>query len=138
LSGNVSSVKAVPGKFIQYRIRAVNISTPTPTDAFAKDNQVLNAGNLQIVENGNNGSNTWATQTTHESTTAKTLLGTTPVTSTITYDAGKSDSALDINTYTVKFTDQIAPGDTAAPAFVFVRKVNAPALKGGTVITPAP
>jgi hypothetical protein len=127
LSGTVSSVKAEPGKFIQYRIRAVNISTPVDTSA--TDSQILKAGNLQIVENGNNGSNTWATQTTHESSTAKTLLGTTPVTSTITYDLGKSDSALDINTYTVKFADQIAPGDTAAPAFVFVRKVNAPALK---------
>jgi hypothetical protein len=134
--GTVDAVKAVPGKFIQYRIRAVNISTPA--DASATDSQLLNAKNLQIVEDGNiAGGNNWATTTTHESTTAKTVnvVSGSPVASTITRDGGKSDSQLDINVYTVKLTDTIAPGASAAPAFVFIRKVTAPDGKLGTTLT---
>lgn len=137
LTGKVDSVKAIPGKFIQYRIRAVNISTAA--DASATDSQLLKAKNLEIVENGTTtGGNNWATTTTHESATAKTVnvANGTPVNSSIVYDAGKSDSQTNINVYTVKLTDTIQPGANAAPAFVFIRKVTAPDGKLGTTTTP--
>lgn len=135
LKGDVTSVKAIPGKFIQYRIRAVNISTPADTSA--TDSQFLRAKNLQIVEDGNANGNTWAPTTTHESNTAKTVrvVDGSAVTSTIVYDNNKSDSQTDINVYTVKLTDTIAPGANAAPSFVFIRKVTAPDGKLGTTPT---
>ncbi len=139
LTGKVDTLKAIPGKFIQYRIRAVNISTPA--DASATDSQLLKAKNLEMVENGTiPGGNNWATTTSHESSTAKTVnvANGTPVSSSIVYDLGKSDSQTNINIYTVKLTDTIQPGANAAPAFVFIRKVNEPAEKGGTAATTTP
>jgi hypothetical protein len=129
LSGtNASSLKVTPGKFIQYRIRAVNVSPVE--DTTATGSVVLKANKVQIVEDGTAGANTWGINTTHETGTAKTRLGTSVLpTSTIEFKQGAAvtvDTDTTVTRYNATFTPTlIAPGETGS--FTFIRKLNAPA-----------
>jgi hypothetical protein len=125
------TLKAVPGKLIQYRIRAVNVIQP---DATAVGSKSLDASSIKMVENGAiTGLSNWASTTTHLPNSAKTLLGTTTQpASTITYNSGaKNNTNTDITLYEVNLgTAAVTPGQEAS--FVFVRKVNLPAQTPGT------
>jgi hypothetical protein len=124
---SVGSVQ--PGKFIQYRIKAVNVSPAE--DSTATGSQILKAQNLNIKEDGvfvaGTNPNNWAANTTHEAGTAKARLGTTvlPI-STVKFEQGlKADSDTTISRYDAVFAPEfIAPGQTGS--FTFIRKVNAP------------
>jgi hypothetical protein len=129
LSGTAaSSLKVTPGKYIQYRVRAFNVSPVE--DTTATGSVVLNANKVQIVEDGTAGTNTWGTNTTHEAGTAKTRLGTSVLpTSTIEFKQGATvavDTDTTVTRYNATFTPTlIAPGETGS--FTFIRKLNAPA-----------
>jgi hypothetical protein len=126
LSGTAAaSLKVTPGKFIQYRIRAFNVSPVE--DTTATGSVVLKAKNVQIVEDGTAGTNTWGINTTHEAATAKTLLGTSVLNGTIQFNQGaKVDTDTSVTRYDVKFSPEVvAPQETGS--FTFIRKLNAPA-----------
>jgi hypothetical protein len=61
------SARPQPGEFIEYRIRYNNISEAQPPSGAG--NVVLTATELTIVEDGDDGTNTWATFTTHQQDT---------------------------------------------------------------------
>lgn len=61
------TVSPQPGQFIEYQISYDNISEAQP--ASGAGNVVLTATGLTIVEDGNDGTNTWATFTTHQQNT---------------------------------------------------------------------
>ncbi len=117
---------AVPGKFIQYRIRAVNVSEDLSGGSV--DSKVLSATKIKMLEDGLATPNTWGNTTSHAPDSAKTLLGTTLLPSnTITYDQGtKNNTQSTVSRYDVDLgTTVIAPQQTGS--FVFVRQVNKPA-----------
>ena len=61
------TVSPQPGEFIEYQISYDNISEAQPPSGAG--NVVLTATGLTIVEDGNDGTNTWATFTTHQQNT---------------------------------------------------------------------
>jgi hypothetical protein len=114
---------AVPGKYIQYRIRAVNVSKETLLPA--SGNFSLSATNINMVEDGASGGNNWAATTSHVAANAKTFLGTTEITSTSTikYD-GAASPGTTVSKYDVNLgTATVAPNNGEA-SFTFVRQVN--------------
>jgi hypothetical protein len=120
----ILNIKATPGKFIQYRIRAKNISDVAGSGAV--DSQVIEAHKIKMVENGALAPNNWAISTTHSPDSAKTFLGANLLTGTITFDSGaKNNTQTNISKYDVDLgTTKVAPQETAS--FVFLRKVNKP------------
>lgn len=117
-------LQAVPGKFIQYRIRAKNIVT-APADAV--DSPALSANNLKIKEDGLLAPNSWGNTTSHAPDSAKTFLGTTLLPAgTVSYDQGtKNNTQSTVSRYDADLgTAVIAPGQEGS--FSFVRKVNKP------------
>ncbi len=139
LTGTASVGQVKPGKFIQYRIRAVNIVPEE--DTTATGSQTLKAQNLNVKEDGVfsvTNPNNWAANTTHETGTAKARLGTTILQGTVTF-GGKTDSDADVSRYDANFAPTlIAPGETGS--FTFIRKVNAPGTLPQPVapVVPAP
>ena len=118
------SLQAVPGKFIQYRIRAKNIVTPA-TDSV--DSPALSANNVKVKEDGLAAPNSWGNTTTHAPDSAKSFLGTTLLpASTVSYDQGsKNNTQPTVSRYDADLgAAVIAPGQEGS--FTFVRQVNKP------------
>jgi hypothetical protein len=129
-----NALQAVPGKFIQYRIRAYNVSEDLAGGSV--DSKLLDAGTVKMVEDGTAAPNNWASTTTHAPDSAKTFLDTTLLSpSTITFDQGtKLNSQPAVSRYDVNLgTTVIAPTQTGS--FEFVRQVNVPAQTPGTPTT---
>jgi hypothetical protein len=140
----IANTKATPGKFIQYRIRAVNGATDMTGDALAADNVSLEASKINMVEDGvfvnsagsnpllpgstglTPNSNNWATTTSHLSGSAETLLnGATAGSINFTNGTGSTSNSGSVTKYVADFgTSKLAPSKTAS--FSFVRKVNQP------------
>lgn len=57
------TVLPLPGEFVEYRISYQNVSEAQPPTGAG--NVVLNANSFSLVEDGNDGTNTWANFTTH-------------------------------------------------------------------------
>ncbi len=119
-----TSLQAVPGKFIQYRIRAQNIVDPAVGSV---DSPALSATNVTVTEDGLATPNTWGNTTSHAPNSAQTFLGTAPLpASTVNYNQGaKTNSDASVSRYDAKLgTAIIAPGQEGS--FTFVRQVNKP------------
>jgi hypothetical protein len=119
-----TALKAVPGKFIQYRIRAKNI---VDAAAGSVDSPALSATNVKVKEDGLTLPNSWGNTTSHAPDSAKTFLGTTPLPAgTITYSGGgTTNTETTVSIYDANLgTAVIAPGQEGS--FTFVRKVNKP------------
>jgi hypothetical protein len=121
-----ATVKATPGEFIQYRIKAVNVSD---NGVGGTGNQLLKASNLSIIEDGSLTGSKWAATTVHVQTKAKVevldSLNNASAGGTIKFDGAGVDPATNVTVYTVNFSDkQIAP--TEAGSFTFIRKINLP------------
>ena len=117
-------LQAVPGKFIQYRIRAKNIVDPA---AGSVDSPALSANNLKVKEDGLLAPNSWGNTTSHAPDSAKTFLGTSLLpASTVSYDLGtKNNTQPTVSRYDADLgAAVIAPGQEGS--FTFVRKVNKP------------
>ena len=116
------SLQAVPGKFIQYRIRAKNI---VDAAAGSVDSPALSATNIKVKEDGLLAPNSWGNTTSHAPDSAKTFLGTTllPAT-TVSYDQGtKNNTQPTVSRYDADLgTAVIIPGQEGS--FTFVRQVN--------------
>jgi hypothetical protein len=139
----IALIKATPGKFIQYRIRAVNKATDMTSDALAADNISLEASKINMVEDGvfvnsaginpltgitglTPNSNNWASTTSHLSGSAETLLnGATAGSINFTNGTASTSNSGSVTKYVADFgTSKLAPSKTAS--FSFVRKVNQP------------
>jgi hypothetical protein len=124
-------LKAVPGKFIQYRIRAVNVSEDTSGGSV--DSKVLSATKVKMLEDGLTLPNNWGTTTSHAPNSAKTRLGSLLLPSgTIQYNLGAKDNTdATVSRYDVNLgTNLIAPQKEGS--FSFVRQVN-----DSGIVTPA-
>jgi hypothetical protein len=132
-SADLLTIKATPGKFIQYRVRAVNVSTAADTTAVGS--QLLTANKINMVEDGvfvtgtgiGSNPNNWSATTSHVADSAKTLLDGSAL-GTITFYNGLTSSTTQgttVTKYVADFgTTALAPNKTAS--FSFVRKVNKP------------
>jgi hypothetical protein len=67
------TAKPKPGQYIQYRIQYKNTSTDNGTSG--SGNVLLNAGKLNIIEDGNATPNTWGAVTTHSPNSALDTSG---------------------------------------------------------------
>jgi hypothetical protein len=72
-SSGTLTAKPKPGQYIQYRIKYTNISNNN--GASGSGNTVLNAGKLNIIEDGKAGTNTWGDVTTHSPNSALDTSG---------------------------------------------------------------
>lgn len=118
------TLQALPGKFIQYRIRAKNIVDPA---AGSVDSPALSATNVKVKEDGLALPNTWGNTTSHAPDSAKTFLGTSLLPAgTITYSGGgTTNTEATVSIYDANLgAAVIAPGQEGS--FTFVRKVNKP------------
>jgi hypothetical protein len=118
------SLQAVPGKFIQYRIRAKNIVDPATGSV---DSPALSATNVKIKEDGLAAPNSWGNTTSHAPESAKTFLGTGLLPAgTITYSGGgTTNTETTVSIYDANLGPAvITPGQEGS--FTFVRKVNKP------------
>jgi hypothetical protein len=116
------ALQAVPGKFIQYRIRAKNI---VDAAAGSVDSPALSATNVKVKEDGLVAPNSWGNTTSHAPDSAKTFLGTSPLpASTVIYSGGgTTNSDATVSIYDANLgAAVIAPGQEGS--FTFVRKVN--------------
>jgi hypothetical protein len=119
-----NSLQAVPGKFIQYRIRAKNIVDAAPGSV---DSPALSATNIKVKEDGLASPNSWGNTTSHAPDSAKTFLGTTLLPAgTVSYDLGtKNNTQPSVSRYDADLgTAVVAPGQEGS--FTFVRQVNKP------------
>ncbi|MBD2329353.1 hypothetical protein [Alkalinema sp. FACHB-956] len=114
--------KAAPGRTIEYRITYENISiAPVGTG-----NIILDAQNITITENGDNGTNTWAQELNGEIITSH-VTGSVVVTyGTTTYNPSGEQTgttkAADVVEYVHRPGVVIQPG--ASGSFTFKRKIN--------------
>ena len=116
------SLQAVPGKFIQYRIRAKNI---VPAAVSPENSPALSANNVKVKEDGLAAPNSWGNTTTHAPDSAKTFLGNTLLPAgTVSYDLGtKNNTQPTVSRYDADLgAAVIAPGQEGS--FTFVRQVN--------------
>jgi hypothetical protein len=121
---DAKALQAVPGKFIQYRIRAKNI---VDAAAGSVDSPALSATNLNVKEDGLAAPNSWGNTTTHAPDSAKTFLGTSLLPAgTVSYDLGtKNNTQPTVSRYDANLgAAVIAPGQEGS--FTFVRQVNKP------------
>jgi hypothetical protein len=120
-----TALKAVPGKFIQYRIKAVNVSEDASGGSV--DSKLLSATNVKMQEDGLALPNSWGNTTSHAITSAETYVGNAlQNASTVTFsDKGvtKNNTDTDVSRYDVNLgTAVILPQQEAS--FIFVRQVN--------------
>lgn len=122
------TVRAVPGKYIQYRIKYTNKSE-TATTGGGSNNAILEASKVKITEDGNALPNNWGNTTKHEPGTAKTFNNAGGVVSSaidfFNGGAASTDSGT-VTKYVVDLgtTNKIAPQESGS--FTFIRQVNAP------------
>ncbi len=120
-SSGTLATKPLPGQFIQYRINYKNISTDN--GGSGQGNVLLNAGKLNIVEDGNAAPNTWGAVTTHSPNSAfdskdgKLIFNNGTLTNA---DVTVSKYAVDMNAATPPVI--LAPQNTGS--FTFLRQVK--------------
>jgi hypothetical protein len=118
-SSGALTTKPLPGQFIQYRIKYENISTGGGTDSIG-----LNAGKLNIVEDGAAGGNTWAAVTTNVTGKASDTKG-----GNIKFfnGAASSPDVAEVSKYVVDMS-AASPAVVIAPqesgSFSFLREVK--------------
>ena len=103
-------LQAVPGRFIQYRLRAKNV---VDAAAGSVDSPALSATNFKVKEDGLVAPNSWGNTTSHAPDSAKTFLGTTLLPAgTVSYDLGtKNNTQPTVSRYDADLgTAVIAPG----------------------------
>jgi hypothetical protein len=121
---DAKALQAVPGKFIQYRIRAKNIVDPATGSV---DSPALSATNVKIKEDGLAAPNSWGNTTSHAPESAKTFLGTglLPAGTILYSGGGTTNTETTVSIYDANLGPAvIAPGQEGS--FTFVRKVNKP------------
>ncbi len=109
--------EAQPGRIIEYRIRYENISVGSASDP--ADNKYLSANELTIVEDGDDGTNTWFQTTVDRAAPVTSGNGSlvAPGGSTVTLTKTTNGTVTnDIEVYTVDVGD-VAPGGSGQMTF---------------------